>query len=53
METDLCRPRFIRDLFLNFNFCLEIFLEGYRYLRLNRSWSEKLSSPNLQIGCQE
>ena len=32
MEIDFCRLRVIRGLFINFNFCLEIFFRGaYKY----------------------
>ena len=40
MEIGFCMSRVIHGVFINFDFCLEILLEGHTYLRFERSWSE-------------
>ena len=41
MEIDFCRPRVIHGLFLNLNFCFEIFLRG--------EYKSKIINTNLRI----
>ena len=43
MEIYFCRPRVIHGLFLNFNFCLEIFLRGACKSKIKLSLVRKLT----------